>query len=152
MAATQQVARQAWQVFVHTTRTHLYDHMDALHSMAMGHWHSYDGNKDWPDGPVELTCVDWYFRNKHWGHWLRRSNRWATQARNKLNRLVTDLRQFCAFGFLLFRDEKDCAVDETLYLALEVTRELLGYFIDGWQVAGRYISLDDWTSLFSRDM
>ena len=153
MAANQQVARQAWRVFVHLTRTHLYDHMDALHRMAMGHWRSYDGNKACHDfGPFELYEVDWYRRNKNWGHWLKRSNIWATQALTELNRLVADLGKLCALSFLLFRGEKECAMDETLYLALEETKELLGCFIHGWQVTLCNMSLTDWCSFGSNTM
>ena len=147
MAANQQVARQAWRIFIHVTRTDLYDHMDALHRMAMGHWRSYDGNKDRCDvGPFELNEVDWYRRNKNWGHWLKSLNKWATQALTELNRLVAQLEKLCALGFLLFRGEKECAVDDTLYLALEETKELLGCFIHGWQVTVCNMTLNEWCS------
>ena len=153
MAANQQVARHAWRVFVHLTRTQLYDHMDALHRMAMGYWRSYDGNKDCHDvGPFELNEVDWYRRNKNWGPWLKRSNIWATQALTKLNRLVGELGKQCALGFLLFRDEKENPMDETLYLALEETKELLGCFIHGWQVTVCNMTLKDWCSFGSNVM
>ena len=144
MAASQQVARQAWRVFVHLTRTQLYEHMDSLHRIAMGYWRSYDGNKLGTDvGPFELNEMHWYRRNKNWGPWLKRCNIWATQALTKLNRLVGDLRKQCALAFLLFRDEEECK-DETLYLALEETKELLSCFIHGWQVTVYNMNLDDW--------
>jgi hypothetical protein len=115
--------------------------------MAMGHWRSYDGNKDRCDvGPFELNEVDWYRRNKNWGHWLKSLNKWATQALTELNRLVAQLDKLCALGFLLFRAEKESAVDETLYLALEETKELLGCFIHGWQVTVCNMTLNEWCS------
>lgn len=145
MAANHQVARQAWRVFVQVTRTDLYDHMDAVHTTAMGHWRSYEGNNDHVDtGPDELTRVHWYRRNANWGPWLRGTNMWATQALTELNRRVVHLDQLCALGFLLFRGDKQGAMDETLYLALEETKELLACFIAGWQVVISNMSLKDW--------
>ena len=153
MAANQQVARHAWRVFVHLTRTQLYDHMDALHRMAMGYWRSYDGNKDCHDiGPFELNAVDWYRRNTHWGPWLKRANIWATQALTKLNGLVIDLDRLCDLGCLLFKGEKELAMDETLYIALEETKELLGCFAQGWRVCVSNMPLDDWCSFGSNVM
>ncbi len=147
MAANQQVARQAWRIFVHNTRTDLYDYMDSLHTSAMGRWRSYDGNRDRCDaGPFELNEIDWYRRNKTWGHWLKSLNKWATQALTELNRLVAQLDKLCALGVLLFRAEKESAVDETLYLALEETKELFGCFIHGWQVTVCNMTLNEWCS------
>ncbi len=113
----------------------------------MGHWRAYDGNKACHDfGPFELNEVDWYRRNINWGHWLRRTNMWATLALKELDRLVADLGKLCALGFLLFRGEKECAMDETLYLALEETKELLYCFIHGWQRTAFNLTLSEWCS------
>jgi hypothetical protein len=43
-------------------------------------------------------------------------------------------------------------MDETLYLALEETKELLGCFIHGWQVTVCNMSLNDWCSFGSNTM
>ena len=147
MAASHQVARQAWHVVVHVTRTHLYSHMDFLHAMAMFHWRAYDGNKDGHDiGPFELNEVDWYVRHKEWGHWLRAGNIWATKSVAELDRLVADLGKLCALGNLLFKGDKESAMDETLYIAVEETKDLLRCYINGWKVTVSNMSLDAWCS------
>ena len=43
---------------------------------------------------------------------------WATQALTELNRRVVHLDQLCALGFLLFRGDKQGAMDETPLLGL----------------------------------
>ena len=144
MTANQPLGRQAWRVLTHVTRTHLYAQMDSLHRMARGHWQSYDGNNLGTDaGPFELNEVDWYRRNGNWGPWLKRCYLWATNALKRLNRLLADLQKHCALSRLLFKDEDTC-MDETLYLALEETKELLACFIAGWRVMLRNMTLDEW--------
>ena len=150
MAATRQVAREAWRIFVNQSRTDLYDHMDRLHRiMAGGHWRSYDGNRDRYTGPFELNQIDWYRRNKNWGHWLRRVNKWATEAIAEVVRLVARLENLCTLGVLLFRCEKECAVDDTLYLAMEETKEVLKCFRDGWHRTLCNMTLTEWCSMGS---
>ena len=148
MAATKQVAREAWRIFVNNTRADLYDYMDSVHTSAMARWRSYDGNRDRCDaGPFELNEIDWYRRNRNWGHWLKSVNTWATQALWELHRMVSQLERACIWGALLWRAEKEIAVDETMYLALEETRDLLGAFIHGWRHTVSRMTLTEWCSL-----
>ena len=144
MAASQQVARQAWRVFVHRTQTQLYEHMDSLHRLAMGFWRSYDGNNLGTDvGVFELHDIEWYKRNRYWGPWLKRANTWATQAKAKLDQLDRELARQCGLAFLLFKTKEEY-MNETLYLALAETNDVLRCFIDGWKVAVRNMTLADW--------
>jgi hypothetical protein len=117
--------------------------------MAGGHWRSYDGNRDRYTGPFELNQIDWYRRNKNWGHWLRRVNKWATEAIAELVRLVARLENLCTLGVLLFRCEKECAMDDTLYLAMEETKEVLKCFRDGWHRTLCNMTLTEWCSMGS---
>ena len=134
------------------TRTHLYVHMDELHIVAMVHWRLYDGNRlDEDVGPCELNQCGWYERNKDWGPWLKRVSRWAAHALRKLNRLLEDLNKQCALARLLFKDEAE-GMDETLYLAVEETKELLACFSNGWRVMLCNMRLTDWCDFGSSIM
>ena len=144
MAACQQVTRQAWRVFVNHTRTELYEIMDSLHQLAMAFWRSYDGNNMGSDvGPFELMGTEWYKRNRYWGPWLKRTNIWATQSKALLDQLVAQLQRQCGLSLLMFKDNEDY-MDETLYLALAETKDLLACFIVGWKVAVYNMNLEDW--------
>ena len=133
MAATKQVAREAWRIFVNNTRTDLYVHLDSLHTSAMARWRSYDGNDSGDAGPFELNEIDWYRRNRNWGPFLKSVNTWATEALAKLCRMVSSLDRLCMWGVLLWRSEKVSSVDENQYLAVEETKDLLQCFTRGWQ-------------------
>ena len=152
MAATQQVARQAWRVFLQHSRSELYDYMDSVQTSAKARWRTFDGNRDRCDaGPMELHSIDWYRRNKNWGEWLRDVHYWANQTLTGLNRRVAQLDRLYLLAVLLWRAEKESAVDETLYLALEETKDLLGCFIHGWQVTLSRMTLNEWCSFGSFD-
>ena len=141
------LAREAWRIFVNNTRSDLYEYMDSLHTSAMARWRSYDGNRDRCDaGPFELNEIDWYRRNRNWDHWLKSVHTWATQALTELSRMVAQLDRVCVWGVLLFRADKESAMDETLYLALEETKDVLGCFIHGWQVTCSNMTLAEWCS------
>ena len=145
MTANQALGRQAWRVLTHVTRTHLYVHMDEMHTVAMVHWRLYDGSRlDEDVGPFELNQCGWYKRNTDWGPWLKRVSRWAAHALRKLNRLLEDLNKQCALARLLFKDNEPECMDETLYLAIEETKELLACFCNGWRVMLCNMSLNDW--------
>ena len=144
MTANQTLGRQAWRVLTHETRRSLYVHMDIMHQLAQAHWHRFPGNILGTDaGPFELNECDWYRRNSNWGPWLKLGQRWATKALKGLSRLLADLEKQCALSRLLFKDENPC-MDETLYLALEETKELLACYISGWRVMLRNMTLDEW--------
>ena len=129
---------------MHHTRTQLYEHMDLLQEIAHVHWRRYSGNRLGEDtGPAELNRCEWYKRNRNWGPWLMRVSRWAFNALSKLNQLLKELSKQCALAHLLFGDEVEC-MDETLYLALEETKELLGYFNNGWRVMLLSMRLTEW--------
>ena len=147
MAATKQVAREAWRIFVNNTRSDLYEYMDSLHTSAMARWRSYDGNRDRCDaGPFELNEIDWYRRNRNWDGWLKGVHTWATQALTELYRMVARLAMVCSWAVLVFRGQKESSMDETLYLALEETKDVLGCFARGWQVTCRNMTLAEWCS------
>ena len=144
MAATQQVAQQAWRVTVTHQRTELYAYMDLVHRLTMGFWRSYPGNNDGSDiGPFELMHQNWYRRNRHWGQWLLRSNTWALQAKRRLYELIALLRRQCGLSYMMFK-VKENHMDEILYIAVEETTELLNCYIRGWKNAAKEIQFDDW--------
>jgi len=152
MAATQQVARQAWRVFLQNTRSELYDHIDSVHASAAARWDTFEGNRDrCDDCPMELHEIDWYRRNKNWGEWLRDVHKWATQALTELYCRVAQLDRLYLLAVLLWRAEKESAVDDTLYLALEETKDLLECFIHGWQRTLSRMTLKEWCSFGSYD-
>ena len=144
MAAAKQVAREAWRIFVDNTRSDLYDYMDSLHTEAKARWRSYDGNRDRCDlGPFELNSIEWYRRNKNWDGWLNGVQTWATQALTELYRMVAQLVMVSNLAVLVFRGQTGSCLGEELYLALEETKDLLGCFARGWQVACRNMTLAD---------
>ena len=137
---------------MHHTRTQLYEHMDELHRLADVNWRLYSGNRNGEDtGPAELNRCDWYKRNTNWGPWLQRVSRWAVNALSKLNQLLKELNKQCALAHLLFGDEVEC-MDEVLYLAVEETKELLGYFSNGWRVMLFSMRLTEWCDFGSSIM
>ena len=137
---------------MHVTRTQLYEHMDELHRLAEVNWRMYDGNRLGEDvGPLELNPCGWYKRNTNWGPWLQRVSRWAANALAKLNQLLEELNWQCALARLLFKDEAE-NMDETLYLAVEETKELLACFSNGWRVMLCNMRLTDWCDFGSSIM
>ena len=147
MAAAKQVAREAWHIFVNNTRSHLYEYMDSLHTEAKARWRSYAGNRDRCDlGPFELNTIEWYRRNRNWDGWLKGVHTWATEALTELYRRVAQFHRVCSWAVLVFRGQKENSMDETLYLALEETKDVLGCFTRGWQVTCRNMTLADWCS------
>ena len=137
---------------MHHTRTQLYEHMDELHIIGRVNWRMYEGNQLGQDtGPEELNRCDWYNRNTNWGPWLMRVSRWAVNALSKLNQLLKELNKQCALAHLLFGDEVEC-MDEVLYLAVEETKELLGYFSNGWRVMLLSMRLTEWCDFGSSIM
>jgi hypothetical protein len=100
---------------------------------------------------MELHSIDWYRRNKNWSEWLRDVHYWANQTLTGLNRRVAQSDRLYLLAVLLWRAEKESAVDETLYLALEETKDLLGCFIHGWQVTLSRMTLTEWCSFGSCD-
>jgi hypothetical protein len=147
MAATHQVAREAWRIFVATTRGELYEYLDSVHAEATARWRSYDGNRDRCDlGPYELNTIDWYRRNRNWDDWLKSVHKWAGEGLKELSRRVNQFQNVCSCAVLVFRGEQELAMDETLYLALEETKDVLGCFIHGWQNTCFSMTLAEWCS------
>ena len=147
MAATHQVAREAWRIFVNNTRGDLYKYMDSLHTEAKARWRSYDGNRDRCDlGPFELNTIEWYRRNRNWDDWLKSVHKWAGETLMELSRRVNQFTNVCSCAVLVFRGEQELAMDETLYLALEETKDVLRCFFHGWRVTCSNMTLAEWCS------
>ena len=145
MAAASQVAREAWHIFVSHTRADLYQHMDSVLDEAQTRWRSYPGNRGRFDvGPFQLHTIDWYLINRNWDGWLQLVYRWAEHSLKELHRMVFQLDTVCGWAQLVFRGRKEIAMDENLYLALEETKNVLGCFCRGWEIACRNMTLLEW--------
>jgi hypothetical protein len=78
-------------------------------------------------------------------------SRWAVKAQSKLNQLLKELDKQCVLAHLLFKDEAE-GMDETLYLAVEETKELLACFSNGWRVMLLSMRLTEWCDFGSSIM
>ena len=146
MAAASQVAREAWHIFVSHTRSDLYQHMDSVQTEAYVRWRSYPGNRGRVDvgSPFQLHTIDWYLINRNWDGWLQGVHAWAEHSIRELLRLVCQLDTVCGWAQLVFRGRKEIAMDETLYIALEETKDVLRCFSHGWEVACGTMTLREW--------
>ena len=145
MAAASQVAREAWHIFVSHTRSDLYQHMDSVQAEAIVKWRSFPRNRGRCDvGPFQLHTIDWYLINRNWDGWLQLVHRWAEHSLTELHRMVFQLDTVCGWAQLVFRGRKEIAMDENLYLALEETKNVLGCFCRGWEIACRNMTLLEW--------
>ena len=145
MAAASQVAREAWHIFVSHTRSDLYQHMDSVQLEAIVKWRSFPRNRGRCDvGPFQLHTIDWYLINRNWDGWLQGVHAWAEHSIRELLRLVCQLDTMCGWAQLVFRGRKEIAMDETLYIALEETKDVLRCFSHGWETACRNMTLREW--------
>jgi hypothetical protein len=144
MAAATQVAQEAWRVVITQMRTEIYVYLDSIHRLSMGFWRSYGPNNLGEDaGPLELFHKAWYRRNRFWGPWLLRAHTWAKQKKVRKDALVDLLQRQCGLYHMMFHANENY-MDETLYIALAETTEMLDCYIRGWRYAMRELDFDDW--------